>query len=994
MLWSQQEHTILTGKNTFSSRDGYLISKPHFCIYDNNDWLWVLGENKLSSEYIIGEKEVIIQRFDGANFFTLKIPNTSHKRIKDGYFFRHKNNGLYLKLYYESERAELFYINTQTLAINVVEQYNMLNKKYLISKEYYVNDKTRLILTSQDKFYSAELTELSLKFIDSISFDAPIVNPFIAQPRTTDSFSMVKLLFEKEGCFLDKNGKITKKVTQNNFLDKNGVSFFPNKIQSFFKIKDAFYCYFDDYKNAFKYEKENKKFVEIPNTNVNYKINKFLEFNKSYNKAYLQNIAVDQEVFKFYSFNNFKPELINEVKIKNYSKKSFNEFGKDLVVLSGNTLETYFFKESKIKTFLKGKSIRTIKQLSASKYIVATDNEGVYIIDVEKDTEQKITFLLDNKEISINFSRDIYIEKDHTIIINNSNNLYTLDADYNVIKERSTKIFGEEIIKLNDTIFTSNQRGMVHKYSIKGKTYSKIANTDAVKVKEFATDGKKIYATTTEGIFEYENGTFKVYKFENENGYDLLSITYEEDYGVLVSTRFGKIYKYDTINKKLNLFYEDEVNASIVGMIADNNKNLWLNTYTGIVSINYATKKVDRFIQKEGVYELEGNRYSTYKDSKGNIFLGSYKGLSFFNPENIEKTDINIHPEFTSISFFDAKENRWKVQSSPSFLKNTKEIHLPAEYRRFSATMSLFGEKDVKEKRYRYRLLDKNNNSEWFINYFGKEILFANLAAGEYTLQIEALSAASRKIGETLTLKVISENVFYKTWGFISLALLITISIVVYLFYQYEAKQKLFSKNEIALNEARIKSVMLLEIHHRIKNNLQIVSGLLGFQMVHSSNEELKLKLQDSQSRIESIAGIHDVLYNSDDQNAVSVKNNVENIITYYKKLFPRKVIYTLNIDATVLEMDKATPFALLLNELIINSNKHAFTATESPEININFKKKGENYMFEYFDNGNFIKKEDKKKSMGMRIIGMMNTQLKGSMHIEEANGFKLTLHF
>ncbi|TXD47863.1 hypothetical protein ES045_08485 [Polaribacter sp. IC073] len=985
---------MLSSKNSFSSREGYLISNPYHSIYDTNDWLWILGENKLSSEHVIGEKEVIIQRFDGANFFRLKIPETFHKKIKEGHFFRHQKNGLYLKLYYKVARAALYFINTETLTIDLVEEYNTLNEKYIISEEYFVNDKTRLILTSQDKFYSAELQELNFKFIDSISFDTPIAEPFLAQTRTTDEFSIVKLLFEKEGCFLDENGKITKKITKNNFIDKEGTHFFPDKIHNVFKVKDAFYYYFDAYKNIFKYDRKEEAFIEIPNTSANYEVNKSLHFSKDYKKACLEDVVGDYEFFKFYSFDNFEPQLNTKVKIKNFSKKSYKEFGKDLIVLNGNTLESYSFKKSKIKTFLKGKSIRTIKKLTGSKYIVATDSEGVYVVDVEKGVEKKIQFLLDHKEIAINFSRDIYVEKDNTIIINDSHNLYTLDSDYNVIKERSTKIIGEEIIKLKDTIFTANQRGAVFKYSLKGKTYTKIANTDAVKVKEFATDGKKIFATTSEGIFEYEKGIFKTYKFENENADNLLSIAYEEEYGVLVATRFGKIYKYDTVNKKLNLFYEDEVNASIVGMVADNNNHLWLNTFAGIVSINPLTKKVVRFTQKEGVYELEGNRYSTYKDAKGSILMGSYRGLSFFDPEKLEKKSINIQPKFTSISFFDAEENRWKIHSSPSFLENVKEINLPAEYRRFSATMSLFGEVDAKEIRYRYRLLDQKNKSEWFTSYSGNEILFANLAAGAYTLQIEALSASKRKIGETLTLRVLSEKIFYKTWGFICLLIAIALAIVVYVFYQYKIKQKLFSKNEIAINEARIKSAMMLEIHHRIKNNLQIVSGLLGLQMVHSANEELKLKLQDSQSRIESIAGIHDVLYNSDNQNGISVKENIENIIRYYKALFPIKVTYKLNVEEVVLNMDKATPFALLLNELINNSNKHAFTTIANGEIHISFKKDGENYVFEYFDNGTFRKEVGKKESMGMRIIGMMNTQLKGKMNIEEANGFKLTLHF
>jgi len=88
MLWSQQESAVLTSKKTFSSANGYLISNPYHSIYDTNGWLWILGENKLSNEFIYGEQEIMIQRFDGANFFKLRLPDISGKKITNGHFLK------------------------------------------------------------------------------------------------------------------------------------------------------------------------------------------------------------------------------------------------------------------------------------------------------------------------------------------------------------------------------------------------------------------------------------------------------------------------------------------------------------------------------------------------------------------------------------------------------------------------------------------------------------------------------------------------------------------------------------------------------------------------------------------------------------------------------------------------------------------------------------------------------------------------------------------
>ena len=995
MLWSQQESSVLTSKSTFSSADGYLISSPYHSIYDTTGWLWILGENKLSNEYILGEREIIIQRFDGANFFTLKLPDTFDKKIKDGHFFKHKTKGLYLKLYYQAARAELFYINAETLEIKAVKEYNDLNKNYLISQAYAAGDFTRIVLTSKDKFYSAALDTLSLTFIDSIPFDKPVVQPLLADPITTDDYTLIRLLFEKEGAFLNKEGKFIKKIAQNDFEASDGTQFFPEVIHTSFKANDAFYAYLDNYKNAFKFNKALKKFVEIPNTGNLLSNNKTLEFTPNFKHAFSTEIFSDYTAIELYRFKNFQKELLTRIEVKNFSEIAYREFGKDLVVLNGNTLESYSFIESKIKTFLKGKSIRTIKKLNENKYIVATDAEGFYKIDVKENTEERIKILADTTELTINYSRDIFIGKDNTLIIADSDNLYTLDSNFKVIQDKTVKIPGEEIIKIKDTLFTANQRGIISKYSINEKRYTKIPNTDAIQVKEFTTDGARLYATSYQGIFEYENGTINTYKFENVETDDLLSINHLEDYGVLVSTKFGKIYTFNTTTKKLKLLYEDALNASIVGMVADDTGTLWLNTYAGIVSLNPSSKKTIRYTTKDGVYELEGNRCSTYKDEQdGSILMGSNKGLSYFKPDEMVENNLNVQPRFTSISFFNSENGRWKINTSPDYLNNTSEIVLPSEYRRFSATISVLGQTNPQDIKYRFRLLNSESDLQWFTTFAGKELLFANLAAGTYILQVEAYNISKQKLGERIALKIISEEVFYKTWWFALLLFLSASITILYLFYQYKIKQDLFAKNEIALNDAKTKNVMMLEIHHRIKNNLQIVSGLLGLQLAKSTNEELKEKLQDSQSRIESIAGIHNLLYNTSNQELISVKGNIENSVAYYQKLFPENVTYHLDIDASLLNVKQATPFSLLLNELINNSIKHAFAKTKNPEIFIHFEKRDKKYVFEYFDNGSFKKQESQKESMGMKIIEMMNKQLKGDLKIEKTANFKLTLLF
>lgn len=993
MAWSQQDQSVLVNTNTYSFKDGYVISNPYDSIYDTAGWLWILGDNKLSNEFIYGDKEVVIQRYDGSNFFTIKLPTTPGKKPNGGRFFKHKNNHIYLKLHYAKGRSDLFYIDTETLVFTPVTAYNNLDKKYLISEEFYVNGTTRLAITSSNKLYSTTLDGLSLKFIDSVAFSKPVQEPFIAERRTVNDYTLIKLLFANDGWFLDKKGAIKKTLGSRDFVDAAGKKFIPKFILKEFMHNNTWYYYISDYENVFTYDDKISKFVEVPNTRTDFRTNRELNFVNDYRNAYIQEVAGDYSTFKLFTFSNFKTNLIAEIMVKNASKTIFKEFNKYLVVLSGNTLTTHTFQQSAIKTFLKDKSIRTIKQLGAYDYIVATDSDGFYLINIKENTEKRLKILEDNKEIGINYTRDVYVEKDGSLITVGSEKLFTLDSNYHVIKDRSLPTYGHEIIRIKDTIFTEDNKANFYKYSVRDNKFLKIDNPNSAQIKEFATDGSTIYATSTKGIFEYKNGRINTYSFDNELTENLLSINYLKGYGVLVSTTLGKIYKYDTRAKKLVLFYEDPLRASIVGMEAAGN-NLWLNTYVGIVSLDPVTKKAVRYTGKDGVYELEGNRYSTYKDKNGNLFIGSYRGLSFFNPSELSQKELKIQPQFTSISFFNKELDRWEVKTAPAFLKTTKSITLPAEYRRFATTISVLSNISTDGLRYRGRLLNKESSNQWFTSFYGKEILYANLAAGTYRLQIEALDITGNKQGETIELEIIVEDVFYKSWWFIGLVLLSTIAILSFIFYQYKMKQDLLAENKLALNEATIKTTMMLEIHHRIKNNLQIVSGLLGLQMADSDNEELKIKLKDSQHRIESIAGIHNLLYNANKDDSILVSDNVASIIDYYKRLLPITVSYQVDIDDSFLGIDKITPFSLLLNELINNSMKHAFTHTPYPVITIIFKQVKTHYEFNYSDNGTFKKETAVSKTMGMRIIQMMSKQLKGTSTINNDTNFTLKLQF
>lgn len=196
------------------------------------------------------------------------------------------------------------------------------------------------------------------------------------------------------------------------------------------------------------------------------------------------------------------------------------------------------------------------------------------------------------------------------------------------------------------------------------------------------------------------------------------------------------------------------------------------------------------------------------------------------------------------------------------------------------------------------------------------------------------------------------------------------------------------------------KNLLLKEIHHRVKNNLQIICSLLTLQAAKLESEEAKIASQISKNRIYSMALVHEQLYRSNDFSSIRIKNFVANLIQELGNVFqiyPRIKITTKVSDIT-LGIDYAIPCGLILNELITNSIKHAFPNDREGLISIQFtKQKNKSYLLKISDNGiglpnNFNMEE--ADSLGMRMVNLLVEQLEGTIETKNINGFFISINF
>lgn len=207
-------------------------------------------------------------------------------------------------------------------------------------------------------------------------------------------------------------------------------------------------------------------------------------------------------------------------------------------------------------------------------------------------------------------------------------------------------------------------------------------------------------------------------------------------------------------------------------------------------------------------------------------------------------------------------------------------------------------------------------------------------------------------------------------------------------------------KTSIAVESSlKEKEVLLKEIHHRVKNNLQVISSILNLQSSFVTDENTLGILQESRSRIRSMAIIHENLYRTEDFSSIKfasyIENLTQNLIASYS--FNREVKLELNMMEIDLVLDQAIPCGLLINELITNSLKYAWKEGENGVININLKEENRIVELEISDNGIGLPTEFesmKSDTLGLQLVITLAEQLDAELKVDVREGTKYLIKF
>ncbi len=190
------------------------------------------------------------------------------------------------------------------------------------------------------------------------------------------------------------------------------------------------------------------------------------------------------------------------------------------------------------------------------------------------------------------------------------------------------------------------------------------------------------------------------------------------------------------------------------------------------------------------------------------------------------------------------------------------------------------------------------------------------------------------------------------------------------------------------------KQVMLEEIHHRVKNNLAVISGILQLQAFDTDDENTQKALNDSQLRIRSMALVHEMLYQSENFSNISFEHYLHKLFEHIQKSLPLKsknISVDIQAEQVKITMNQAVPAALLVNELITNAYKHAFNGGDKEgKIEVNLSKDNGDICMTVADNGKGLDEDfaiEESNSLGLNLIKTLAEQLEADLNYSSEEG-------
>jgi two-component sensor histidine kinase/ligand-binding sensor domain-containing protein len=455
----------------------------------------------------------------------------------------------------------------------------------------------------------------------------------------------------------------------------------------------------------------------------------------------------------------------------------------------------------------------------------------------------------------------------------------------------------------------------------------------------------------------------------------------------------------------------------------DNHKNIWISTTRGLSRLNPETGEIRNFNTSHGLQGDDFNGNASIKLSDGTLLFGGNNGFNAFDPSKIAFNDYQGQTLITAFS-------KMNQPQSGRFLSDGSEtIELSYKENVFSFEFALMDFTAPSDNTFEYQLV--GFDEDWINSGRRNNVSYTNLDAGNYEFRVRGFNNDGVVTDKIASVHVSVAPPLWRTWYAYLAYALVAIIMFVSAFRFYTARviritnekrnaeerqrlEALVAERTAELNEKikeqaitlQQKEIANKEIHHRVKNNLQVILGLLTLQAETEENEHFQSAMNEIRQRITSMSLIHKSLYEHTVA-TIDIKQYAENLINSIRQFHPEvangNIEVILEVGNETLDIDTALPVGLVLNELITNCLKHGFAdakpSSDLKIIKVMFQRQGSNYVLTVSDNGAGLPHDfdiNSPSSMGSELILIFAQQLDGQISAEnlKTGGAAFTLSF
>ncbi len=972
-----RSNTDILDIQTFRFRDGLDVGFIQSIEFDDEGWLWISGLESETGSSDFLNKGIKLQRFDGLSFHDVKLPAVPETSFVSCLIEKRKDGFFYIR-YGTKGRDYLYLFNPMTFTLQEVKLpdedtfthiSNMTldgNTAYM-ALDYGVNTYLYSLDSALQfqRFFSLEREAAGDSYINEIV-------------RFDDHFLISE---ERAGIYAYSN--TGERLRYFDYEDLNLARPSPYEPLTFVR----------------SYEKGNELIFDIRN---DWKTFLYDPLKKGFTRSDFKNSYADDQLINSPGFNiqvvedgqgnlmtiGFANEQVvfnRHLKSNSFVPKSYSMSSGGIISMGSRDLEKELFvgeygrllhitfRKSSVVNFLREKnSTRSIVHWQGNEYLVATESKGWFIIDVEKQTERPFELFIDGKPFVASEVRGIY-KDEHGIWSNYNGGVILIDPDSHELELfRHFPIWS--MVDAGDSILYGSYEYPLMSFDKANRQNKALSKNDSLSSGDIELWNNRVYMTTQYGLFRYENGKEGFVDFPDYEG-NLMMLEQHDSLGILVTTTEGDIYHFDPNDEIPHLLYTGAAVNPIASVLTDDHGALWLNTFSGIISLDLTTGETQSYFEEDGLTHNEANRYSALKTSDGSFLVGTLEGVSYFHPDEIKKEPNNGQLRLTSLTYFSKARKQNVTEAGRMLLSEVQKITLPSENRYLKIEVAPSDVINNLNTNIRYRL----NEGPWQTMYNTGVIELMSLSAGDYTLEAHLVNVEGKAIGDPLILEINAREIFYRTTWFILLVILFIGTVSYYFIRQANRAKALeqgYSRSLLKVQEGE-RSRISRELHDSVGQQLILLKN----QAKAQRNEDMMRTASETLEEVRTITrDLHPVVLKQ-----LGLTAALEELI--HKLDENTEIFFTTEVDNIdgLLDENEELNLYRIVQEALNNIVKHA--AAVSARMTVERMKS--KLILTIQDNGRGFSIEEgtgSSASLGLKTLNERATMLNGKLSIDSSD--------